>query len=131
MLLSIFVLIYSNSFSQSINKNPLKIDGFALYQQTFCKATKGILTFEIDNNSTKIPFIVYLKRGRDIINLGASSATNIVSQIELSEVLKHAKVGDFLIVEPADKSKKQYTKYLFLRNMIYDFFDMYKKGDGC
>jgi hypothetical protein len=129
--LFVFSLIYSATYGQVQNKNPLKIDGFTLYQQSFCKASKGLLTFEIKNNPEKIPFKVYLKRGADIINVGASSDKRVVPQIELSEVLKYGKAGDYLIVEPADKTKKQYTKYLFLRNMIYDFFDMYKKGDGC
>lgn len=91
--------------------NPLALNGKPLDYTQFGGFSKGLLCVvkgkpEIMDPET-IPFHIYLRRDGMIINEGKSSSTREVFRIEISEVLKLAKPGDHLIIEPVRKADRQ------------------------
>ncbi len=88
--------------------NPLLLNGKSLDYADFTGRTKGILTLvEGDPESPeakKVPFRIYLRRDGVIITEGRSDSSREVMEIEISEVLAHAKHGDHLLIVPVRKS---------------------------
>lgn len=88
--------------------NPLVLDGKPLEYADFSLRSKGALAVVKGNpespDATAIPFQVYLRRNGTIVCLGKSDPKREVTAVEISEVLKHAKNGDHLIIAPARKS---------------------------
>ena len=88
--------------------NPLLLNGKPLEYADFSQFSKGTLTVVKGNpasiDAVKIPFHVFLRRNGKAVCLGHSDPKREVTAIEISEVLKHAKDGDHLLIVPARKS---------------------------
>lgn len=107
-------VMYDNEIEQSeegrdgnFSSNPLLLNGKPLEYADFSGASKGMLTVVEGNpespTTTKIPFMIYLRRDGAIIKQGKSDINREVFEIEISEVLALAKNGDHLIIAPARK----------------------------
>ncbi len=135
----VFVAISMLSSRLVFADNPLLINGQPLNYEYFSIGSKGILTMIIEDSKSKesktIPFKVYLRRDKKIVHLGGYTADGQLSEIEISEVLKFANLGDELVIEPVDKKYYTATRVFFLRNNLVKFisnFIMYgNKKDGC
>jgi hypothetical protein len=135
----VFVAISMLSSQLVFADNPLLINGQPLNYEYFSIGSKGILTMIIDDSKSKdsktIPFKVYLRRDKKIVHLGGYTSDRQLSEIEISEVLKFANLGDELVIEPVDKKYYTSTRVFFLRNNLVKFisnFIMYgNKKDGC
>ena len=88
--------------------NPLLIDGQPLDYSKFSMQSKGELTIvkgsPVIGLSIQIPFYVYLRRNGVMIKLpGEDVSKSKYEKIEISTILKLAKPGDQLILEPANQ----------------------------
>ena len=80
------------------------------------------------DSKIKIPFKIYLKRQDKIVPLGGSAYENELTEIEVSQLLKFANLGDQLVIEPVDKKPQTAVKVIFLR---YSYFlEFLNRGNG-
>jgi hypothetical protein len=89
-------------------RNPLLLDGRLLDYTRFSLESKGELTVikgaAVTGNTVQVPFYVYLRRdGNKVVLPGNEKCSKGQDKIEISEILKHAKPGDELIIEPVNK----------------------------
>ncbi len=93
-----------------VNDKPLDYTMFGIYSKGVLAVVKGNLDMP---NAEKIPFRVYLRRDGAIVNNPQCNSSQQVFSIKLSEILKGAKLGDHLIIEPvraSDRSAKRIIK---------------------
>lgn len=84
----------------------LMVDGKPVDFGDFNLRTKGELTVSkgAAGQNMQIPFYVYLRRdGTHVLIPGKEIADSMQIKIELSEILKHAKPGDYLVIEAVKK----------------------------
>lgn len=124
------MLIFQSMFAGNNEKsfyNALLFNGKPLNEQ-FSLSSRGILTMVMSDSKTKIPFKIYLKRQDRIVPLGGSSYENKLTEIEVSQILKFANLGDQLIIEPVEKKPQTAIKVIFLR---YSYFlEFLNRGNG-
>ena len=101
---------YTNTGYEQGNcyRNPLMLDGKPLDYNVFSLESEGELTLikgaAITGNTTKVPFYAYLRRdGNKVIIPGKERPDPKQIKIEISEILRHAKPGDQLVIEPIKK----------------------------
>ena len=88
--------------------NPLMLNGKPLDYSVFGLSSKGELTANksatINRQETQIPFYVFLRRnGNKVLIPGNERPDPKQIKIEISEILRYAKPGDQLIIEPVNK----------------------------
>ena len=114
--------------------NSVLFNGKPLINEQFSLNSRGVLTMVMGDMKTKIPFKIYLKRQDKIVPLGGSAYENELTEIEVSQILKFANLGDQLVIEPVDKKPQTAVKVIFLR---YSYFlEFLNRGnsnnkDGC
>jgi hypothetical protein len=129
---SIFAGDNDRAFYNSVlfNGKPLIYDQFSL-------SSRGVLTMVMNDSKTKemksMLFKVYLKRQDKILPFGVSNQVSGVTELEVSEILKFANLGDQLVIEPVEKKAQMFTRVIFLR---YSYFlEFLNRGnnnkDGC
>ena len=119
--------------------NPVLLNGRSASPAQLAAASSGKLSLvRFDPQSsrvTKVPFIIYLKRGGKIINNDAYAHNNAVLEGDIYEVLKPAQAGDQLIIDPVDKEAQIDRRVITVRSgqltPQFKWFGFYKKGDGC
>jgi hypothetical protein len=102
--------------------NPLMLDGKPLDFGEFNLFSRGELTVSkaatVNGETTQIPFYVYLRRdGNNVLIPGKEIADSNQIKVEISEILSHAKPGDYLVIEAVKKedgSVKSILKLLAL-----------------
>ena len=73
-----------------------------------------------------------MKRQDKILPFGGSDHGNGVSEIEVSDILKFANLGDLLIIEPVEKKPQMPPRVIFLRYSYFlEFLNRGKNKDGC
>ena len=132
---------FSKSGENYFYSNPLVLDGKPLDYQTFGKDTKGVLTLVKGNpnlaDSPKIPFRIYLKREGKVVNYGLSSDTRELYEVEVAPILRLARFGDELVIEPARTTDAKAKRVIYLikmdiMNMIFGpVLAKQKAGEGC
>lgn len=143
--LSFAIIVISMLLSQSIFAgdndkafyNSVLFNGKPLIYDQFSLSSRGVLTMVMNDSKTKemksMAFRIYLKRQDKVLPFGVYNHGNGVSEIEVSEILKFANLGDQLIIEPVDKKGQMSTRVIFLR---YSYFlEFLNRGnnnkDGC
>ncbi|MCF2498539.1 hypothetical protein [Dyadobacter chenhuakuii] len=119
--------------------NPVLLNGRSASSAQLAAASSGKLSLvKFDSQSsrvTKVPFIIYLKRGGRVINNDAYAHNNAVLEGDIYEVLKTAQAGDQLIIDPVDKEAQIDRRVITVRSgqltPQFKWFGFYKKGDGC
>lgn len=133
MLLSQTIMAGDNekAFYNSIlfNGKPLIYDQFSL-------SSRGVLTMVMNDSKTKemktMFFKVYLKRQDKVLPFGDYNRGNGVGEIEVSEILKFANLGDQLVIEPVEKKAQMSTRVIFLRYSYFlEFLNRGGNKDGC
>lgn len=143
-ILNFTIIMISMLFSQSIiageNEkafyNSVLFNGKPLIYDQFSLSSRGILTMILNDSKTKemksMAFRVYLKRQDKILPFGRSDDGNGVTEIEVSEILKFANLGDQLVIEPVEKKAQMSTRVIFLRYSYFlEFLNRGGNKDGC
>lgn len=132
-------LMYART-NEKIIYNPLLMDGEPINYEQFSLTSRGIITMIAEDSKSKkvmvIPFRIYLKRDNKIVHLGGSASADKLSEIEVSQILKFANLGDELVIEPIDKKFQTSTRVFFLRNNLVKFMSNFlinrnNNRDGC
>ena len=77
-------------------------------------------------------FKVYLKRQDKILPFGVSNQGNGVTELDVSEILKFANLGDQLVIEPVEKKAQMPIRVIFLRYSYFlEFLNRGGNKDGC
>ena len=142
--LSFAIVVISILFSQIIfggeNEkafyNSVLFNGKPLIYNQFSLNSRGVLTMVMNDSEKKemktMLFKIYLKRQDKILPFGGSDHGNGVSEIEVSDILKFANLGDLLIIEPVEKKPQMPTRVIFLRYSYFlEFLNRGKNKDGC
>lgn len=99
-------LTYSGSPEGYFYCNPLVLDGVAFDYNSFTVESKGELKLTKGDaksgKTVEIPFYLHLRRNGMLITHPCGEGV-IFSKIEISAILKAAKDGDELIIEPVNK----------------------------
>ncbi len=99
----------STGYEQGIfASNPLMLDGKPLDYSTFSISSKGELTVikvaTANGQTMQIPFYVYLRRNGAKVLFSCKNKPNPKQiKIDILRILKAAKPGDQLIIEPVNK----------------------------
>jgi hypothetical protein len=138
--LSFAIIVISILLSQSIfggeNEksfyNSVLFNGKPLAYDQFSLSSRGVLTMVMNDSKTKemksMLFKVYLKRQDKILPFGVSNQVSGVTELEVSEILKFANLGDQLVIEPVEKKAQMATRVIFLR---YSYFlEFLNRGNG-
>jgi hypothetical protein len=138
--LSFAIIVISMLISQSIfggeNEkafyNSVLFNGKPLVYDQFSLSSRGVLTMVMNDSKTKemksMLFKVYLKRQDKILPFGVSNQVSGVTELEVSEILKFANLGDQLVIEPIEKKAQMSTRVIFLR---YSYFlEFLNRGNG-
>jgi hypothetical protein len=137
MLFTVSIVAREN---EKIIYNPLLMDGEPINYEQFSLTSRGIITMIAEDSKSKkvmvIPFRIYLKRDNKIVYLGGSASADKLSEIEVSQILKFANLGDELVIEPIDKKFQTSTRVFFLRNNLVKFMSNFlinrnNNRDGC
>jgi hypothetical protein len=144
--LSFAIIVISMLISQSIfggeNEkafyNSVLFNGKPLVYDQFSLSSRGVLTMVMNDSKTKemksMLFKVYLKRQDKILPFGVSNQVSGVTELEVSEILKFANLGDQLVIEPIEKKAQMSTRVIFLRYSYFLEFLNRSNGnnkDGC
>ena len=94
---------------RSFDCNPVRLDGRPLSWQTFSTESRGALTLvhgdPPSRTETPIAFTIALRReGQVLRDPSMAFVSRVLYQVELAEVLVHARPGDHLIIDPVDKN---------------------------
>jgi len=111
-------------------------NGKPLVYEQFSLNSTGLLTMVLNNPKTKetktMPFKIYLKRQDKVVPFGGSEYKNGVSEVEVSDILKFANLGDQLVIEPVEKKSQMFTRVIFLRYSYFlEFLYRGNNKDGC
>jgi hypothetical protein len=138
----ISMLISQSIFAGDNDKafyNSVLFNGKPLIYDQFSLSSRGVLTMVMNDSKTKemksMAFRIYLKRQDKVLPFGVYNHINGVSEIEVSEILKFANLGDQLIIEPIEKKGQMSTRVIFLRYSYFlEFLNRGNNGnnkDGC
>ena len=116
--------------------NSLLFNGKPLVYDQFSLSSRGILTMVMSDSKTKemktMLFKVYLKRQDKILPFGVSNQGNGVTEVDISDILKFANLGDQLVIEPVEKKAQMSTRVIFLRYSYFlEFLNRGGNKDGC
>lgn len=108
-----FTLTVSNSFPRDSDgrfyTNPYLLNGKAFNFEQLSSLHTGKLsivqTHQETATKTKMPFYAYIRRNGKIIDADSYSHNHAVTVVEISEILKSARPGDELVIDPAIKNK--------------------------
>lgn len=94
----------------SVRSIALLLNGKTIDTGQLSGVSRGIISLSANTNSSDkgqvIPFYIYLRRGGKIVDAQAYAHNYAVSHYEIAEVLKSARAGDELIIDPANQNDK-------------------------
>jgi hypothetical protein len=140
----LLTLSVSQSFPQKTTDdfycNPLLLNGKMMDAGQLSAVTQGRLTMvkgePSASNGKRVAFFIYLRRGGQIVDARAPGHISEVTEIELFTILKSARVGDQLVIEPADQKDKSARRTLTVQQtqllpQIPWLLGVVKNGTGC
>lgn len=139
VIMVIAILISQSTFAGENEKNfynSLLFNGKPLVYDQFSLSSRGVLTMVMSDSKTKemktMLFKVYLKRQDKILPFGVSNQGNGVTELDVSEILKFANLGDQLVIEPVEKKAQMSIRVIFLRYSYFlEFLNRGGNKDGC
>jgi hypothetical protein len=138
-IMVITMLLSQSTFAGENEKNlynSLLFNGKPLVYDQFSLSSRGVLTMVMGDSKTKetktMLFKVYLKRQDKILPFGISNQGNGVTELDVSEILKFANLGDQLVIEPVEKKAQMSVTVIFLRYSYFlEFLNRGGNKDGC
>ncbi len=140
MVIMVIAMLLSQSIFGGENEknfyNSLLFNGKPLVYDQFSLSSRGVLTMVMSDSKTKemktMLFKVYLKRQDKILPFGVSNQGNGVTELDVSEILKFANLGDQLVIEPVEKKAQMSIRVIFLRYSYFlEFLNRGGNKDGC
>ena len=139
VIMIIAMLISQSTFAGENEKNlynSLLFNGKPLIYDQFSLSSRGVLTMVMSDSKTKeiktMLFKVYLKRQDKILPFGISNQGNGVTELDVSDILKFANLGDQLVIEPVEKKSQMSIRVIFLRYSYFlEFLNRGGNKDGC
>lgn len=141
------ILLYSLQASVALpnsagptEDNSLLINGRVVTAEQFAHVTHGMLTIakgnSVSNQRTTVPFLIYLKRGGMIVNADSYPHNFAVSGYEIYDILKFAKAGDELIIDPVKSRHASTRKVITVKStqiipQFRWFYTWNPKKDNC
>jgi hypothetical protein len=119
---------------KEFSDNPLVLDGISLDYSFFSLSSRGKLSVVAGDpyspDAIKIPFRAYLRRDGKPLNMAKADGNCEKVEIELSDVLAYAHVGDDLVIEPTRKEDVVAKRVIRLK--LFWFLKLpFRQGDGC
>ncbi|MHA4742324.1 hypothetical protein [Dyadobacter sp. MSC1_007] len=125
---------------ETVNGNPLLLNGAVVTMEQLAWAARGVLAVvkrdAASTQSTRVPFYIYLKRDGKIVDANAYAHNHSVMQYELAEVLRSARAGDQIVIDPVVKSDAVGRSIITVKTtQLVPHFDwsygLKQKKDGC
>lgn len=123
---------------EKLNRSPMLLNGKSVSPGTFSAVRYGKISIVNPEYSLKdkIPFYIYLKRDGKIINASSKAHNASVFEYEIAEILKSAKVGDLIVIDPANKTEQLGRRIITVSPQQVGpqfqwFYGLAKKQDGC
>jgi hypothetical protein len=120
--------------------NSVLLNGVAIEFSQLSLVNRGVVSLVRGNPQamvkTNVPFRVYLQRNGKIIDADTYASHYPMLQYQFADILKFAKAGDEIIIEPADKNDPAartvipVSRFQLVPQFNW-FFTGNKKGDGC
>ncbi len=121
--------------------NTLMLNGKVTDETTLSSVTTGKLSLVAlhagTGESQLIPFYAYVIREGKIVDADAFAHNHAVTEIEISAILKTARYGDQMIIDPAGENTARNRKVIVVRqNRYIPKFDWWPgqnalRKDGC
>ncbi|MCE7065677.1 hypothetical protein [Dyadobacter sp. CY326] len=119
--------------------SPLVLNGRSVSPAELATARGGKLSLVKgnpgNNKISKVPFLIYLTRNGKIVNGNAYAHNNPVVESDIYELLKPAKAGDQMTIEPVNKSDQIERRIITVQSSQltpqFIWFRFNKKNDGC
>lgn len=151
VILKFFVsmsLIFTLSVSEALpenavdnfNANPLLLNGKSVEFSIFSSVSTGMISLVKGNPNSgvrnKISFHVYIKRAGKIVDAYSYVHSNSVTEVDMTEILKYAQVGDQIIINPVEKDGQVGKRIIVVKpQQLWPKFDwsygLNKSKDGC
>lgn len=118
--------------------NPaLMLNGKVTNENALASVTTGKLSLEAwqaaSGKTEPVPFYAYLIRAGKIVDADAFAHNNAVTEIEMSAILKPAKDGDRMIIDPAVENTKAKRRVIIVKQYRFIWWP-WQNGqakDGC
>ena len=125
----------------NFHSNPLLLNGHPVEYKLLSSVNRGMITLVKGNpessDAARVPFLIYLKRAGKIVNPDSHAHNHAVMQYEMAEILRYAKAGDEIVIDPASKEDAVARRiipvtYLQVGPQFQWFYGMgMSKKDGC
>ncbi len=103
--------------------NRLMLNGKVTDETALSSAITGKLSMVSLHTGTGesrlVPFYAYLIREEKIVDADAFAHNNAVTEIEMSDILKSAKEGDRIIIDPAEEKTAEKRRVIMVRQRRY------------
>jgi hypothetical protein len=127
-----------NMATAHFHYNPLLLNGKSMDMTRLSIVSKGKLQVVLkdDDKTKEVPFKIYLVRDGKIVGANSQSCNHVVREIELSSILKSARAGDHLYVDPAGSGREIGRRIIRVKAdpllpRIQWFYGLNKGKDGC
>ncbi|MEO6288029.1 MAG: hypothetical protein ABIN80_06370 [Dyadobacter sp.] len=116
------------------------LNGVAVEFSQLSLVNRGVVSLVRGNPQamvkTNVPFKVYLQRAGKIVDADTYASHYAMLQYQFADILKFARAGDEIIIEPADKNDPVGRRVIPVSRLqlvpqFNWFFTGNKKGDGC
>lgn len=118
--------------------NPYLLNGKAFNFEQLSSLNTGKLSIvqmhQESAQKTQIPFYAYIRRNGKIINADSYTNNHAVLVVEISEILKSARPGDELVIDPAIKNNGVQQRSVILKSGLPQFqwyFSGNKSKNNC
>ncbi len=128
MLMSSIGAVAPNFFASpnKTDNNPrtaLMLNGKVTDENALASANAGLLNLvtlqDEADEPERIPFYIRLIRVNKALNTSEFAHFNMITEIELSTILKYARDGDKIIIDPAEKNSTTTRKVITVRQNQY------------
>jgi len=123
---------------EKVNLSPMLLNGKSVEPAMFSAVRYGRISIVNSGYGLKdkIPFYIYLKRDGKIIDADSKGHNATVFEFEIAEILKSAKVGDQIIVDPAGQTGQTGRKIITVSPQQVGpkfnwYYGLVKNSDGC
>nr|WP_295935085.1 hypothetical protein [uncultured Dyadobacter sp.] len=104
----------------SVRSIALLLNGKTIDTRQLSGVSRGVISLSVNSKSSDkgqvIPFYIYLRRDGKIVDAQAYAHNYAVSHYDIAEVLKSARAGDELIIDPANQNDKTARRTIIVNN---------------
>lgn len=114
--------------------NALLLNGQEISTEQLTRVTRGIIS--MGTAGAPVPFLIYTRRSGKIVDAEADAHNHPVTYYEISEILKTAKAGDEIVIDPVGNTNAAGRKVIIVNGTQvipqFQWFNMPKlKKDNC